>query len=271
MTIVVTGKTSMIGQHLQKHAGTSSWRFLGHDEALQDKAWQKDCTCLINLAFSPALRLGEYAPENDIDSHLARSIRESQAHFIMMSSRTVYGPAPAPDYKLIESMPPAPETMYAKNKLQIEKILVDTLGHNRVTLIRGANVFGHEAGRQSFFGIALSRLREKGEIYFDMNPDVRRDFLAVWHVANALVVIARNPEPGLYNLGSGFPTSCRDIAQWLIDGYGSGNIRSGGQEYKDPFYMDMTHTHSTYALPDITPDILKADCINCGKTLRDAT
>lgn len=260
----------MIGQQLQRHAATGSWLFLSHEEALQDESWQNDCSCLINLAFSPTLRLEGYDPKNDIDNHLAHSIRETHSHFIMMSSRTVYGPAPAPDYRLTEDIAPSPQTAYAKNKLRIEQTLADHLGGDRVTVIRGANVFGHETGRRSFFGMALSRLKEKGEIYFDMNPDVRRDFLAVWHVADALVTIAQDPKPGLYNLGSGFATRCGDVANWIIEGYGSGSIQSGSLEYKDAFYMDMKKSRAAYNIPVITPEILKADCLSCGKALKDS-
>lgn len=259
----------MIGQQLQGHAATSDWLFLSHSEALHDLSWRQDCTCLINLAFSPLLRLQTYDPSHDIDGQLAQIIKDTQSHFIMMSSRTVYGPAPHPDYRLTETLKPSPQTLYAQNKWLIEQSLVTSLGPDRVTIIRGANVFGHEIGRPSFFGMALSRLKEKGEILFDMNPDVRRDFVAVWHVADALVKIANAPRPGLYNYGSGFATRCYDIARWIIEGYGSGIIQSNNIEFKDQFYLDMSHTKDAFSLMDVTPDILRTDCISCGKALKE--
>jgi nucleoside-diphosphate-sugar epimerase len=183
----------------------------------------------------------------------------------MMSSRTVYGPALF-DGCLRESDKPAPQTPYARNKLHIEQRLSDRL-KDRLTILRGANVFGHEMGRKSFFGMALASLKSNRQIVFDMNPAVKRDFLAVWHVADALGHIAASPKPGLYNLGSGYGTACRDIASWIIKGYGNGKIISTNDDLRDDFYLDMTKTKTAFKLPVITPAMMRQDCIDCGKTL----
>lgn len=264
MTIVVVGKNGLMGTEMQRHFSGTEWLFLSHSEALADTTWTKTARCLINFAFSPALRVNDYDENEDIDSRLA-SLTQPHTHYIMMSSRTVYGPAPI-DSCLRESDKPAPQTPYAHNKLHIEQRLTDQL-KDRLTVLRGANVFGHEAGRKSFFGMALASLKNKGQIVFDMDPAVKRDFLAVWHVADALGRIAASPKPGLYNLGSGYGTPCRDIASWLIEGYGSGEMVSTSDELRDDFYLDMTKTKTAFKLPAVTPAMMRQDCVDCGRAL----
>lgn len=264
MTIVVVGKNSLMGTELQKRFPGSEWLHLSHKEALENLSWADKATCVINFAFSPVLRSRAYTEKEDIDFRLAQ-MAGRQAHYIMMSSRTVYGTAIS--NKLIETDTPHPKTFYAQNKWHIEQNLTDFCA-DRLTILRGANVFGHEFGRTSFFGMALTNLKNMGQIVFDMAPAVKRDFIAAWHVADALALIARNPKAGLFNLGSGYGTACADIGSWIIEGYGSGDIISTNDERRDDFYLDMTKTKSVFGVADITPDMMRDDCRNCGETLK---
>lgn len=264
MTIVVTGKNSLIGREMQKRFQGPGWLFMSHDEALADTSWIHGATCIINFALSPNLRTRPYSSDDDIDLKLAHLIQNKTIHYIMMSSRLVYGAGG----RLCETDTPTPHTIYAQNKLETEKNLTDIL-NDRLTILRGANVFGHEYGRKSFFGMALGNLHHKGQIIFDMNPDVERDFIAAWHVAKAIANIAIEPSPGIFNLGSGYGTRCRDIATWIIEGYGSGEIISSSPELRDEFYMDMTKTNATFDVDSITPEIMRGDCQSCGKALQE--
>lgn len=263
MTIVVVGKNSLMGKEMQAHSSTSGWLFLTHEESLVDTSWAEQAQCVINFALSPALRTAHYNADEDIDLKLASLIRKKQSHYIMMSSRMVYGSGGC----LHETDIVHPQTIYAKNKRITECSLIDMLD-DRLTILRGANVFGHEYGRKSFFGIALSNLRHKGLITFDMNPDVERDFIATWHVADAIVKIVAVPQSGIFNLGSGYGTKCRDIASWIIEGYGAGEIISTNNEMRDGFYLDMSKTKTHFDVSNITPLIMRKDCQICGAALK---
>lgn len=265
MSIVVVGKNSMMGREMQKHFSGAGWTFLTHIEAQSDVSWAHHAQCVINFAFSPFLRHHEYEADQDIDLKLARTMGPS-CHYIMVSSRAVYGSGVS--NRLFEKDMPQPQTPYGQNKWRIERQLSDICA-DRLTVVRCANVFGHEYGRRSFFGMALTNLRNMNRIVFDINPDVRRDFIAVWHVARALGVMAHAPRAGLYNLGSGYATPCQDIASWIIKGYGKGEIVSTSDERRDDFYLDMEKTHDVFKLPPITPAMLAQDCFDCGKALRD--
>lgn len=266
MTIVVVGKSSLMGQEMQKHYSGPEWLFLSHGEAINNTAWVKDADCVINFSFSPALRTGAYNAAEDIDSKLAEIVN-TNTHYIMMSSRTVYGPPPVTS-ALTETQTANPQTPYARNKLEIEKRLQDALG-DRLTILRGANVFGFEPGRRSFFGMALDRLKSQNEILFDMSPDVKRDFISAHSVGQALGMIARTPQPGFFNLGSGYGTACRDIASWIIEGYGQGTLRTTSDDMRDDFYLDMAKTRAAFKLPTISPATLKQECVACGIRLKE--
>lgn len=265
MSIIVVGKNSMMGREMQKQFPASGLRFLNHAEALSNTTWATDARCVINFAFSPQLRHHDYDPAQDIDLKLARAMNPA-CHYLMVSSRAVYGPGVS--NRLFETDTPHPQTVYGRNKWHIEQQLQQLCG-DRLTVVRCANVFGHEYGRKSFFGMALTNLKNMNQIIFDMNPDVRRDFIAVWHVVRALYKMAQTPNPGLYNLGSGFGTPCRDIAEWIIKGYGQGEITSTSDERRDSFYLDMQKTQSAFSLKPLSSALLEQDCYECGKALKD--
>lgn len=264
MSVVIIGKNSMMGQEMQNHFSGTGWIFLDHKQAQTDLSWADKAHCVINFAFSPFLRHHEYNADQDIDLKLARSMN-AQCHYVMISSRAVYGSGTS--NRLFETDTPRPQTFYGQNKWRIEQQLNEMLAA-RLTVLRCANVFGHEYGRRSFFGMALTNLKNMGEIVFDMNPEVRRDFIAVWHVARAIGQIAQTPKAGLYNLGSGYGTACHDIASWIIKGYGHGNLIATSDERRDDFYLDMTKTKTAFNPPVITHAMLEQDCFDCGKKLR---
>lgn len=267
MSIVVVGKNSMMGREMQRHFSGAAWNFLDHVQAQNDLSWANDAQCVINFAFSPVLRHHEYDADQDIDLKLVRAMNPD-CHYIMVSSRAVYGPGVS--NRLFETNTPRPQTLYGQNKWRIEQQLADVCGA-RLTALRCANVFGHEYGRRSFFGMALTNLKNMGQVVFDMNPEVRRDFIAVWHVVRAIGVMAQAPKAGLYNLGSGYGTSCQDIAAWIIKGYGKGEVVSTSAERRDDFYLDMEKTHATFKLPPITRTMLEQDCFDCGARLKGLT
>jgi len=265
MSIVVIGKNGLLGQSLKIHNG---WNFLSHDEALSNPAWVLQASCVINCAFAPALRTGPYNETDDIDLTLARMISTEKCHYNMISSRAAYGLCETPEHGWRESEVPHPHSDYARNKLHIEQTLTSILG-DRLTILRLATMFGHELNRPSFFGIALSGLKDKNTIALDMHPDVPRDFYAVWRFAEALGLIAADPKPGLYNLGSGHGTKCGDVARWLIAGYGQGNL-THTTDHKDPFFLNMDKTYAAWpTLPMTSPQQIRDDVINCGIWLKE--
>jgi dTDP-4-dehydrorhamnose reductase/UDP-glucose 4-epimerase len=162
-----------------------------------------------------------------------------------------------------------PNTHYGAAKLASEARLRSRLG-DRLTILRLSNIFDPseaDRDRRSFFGLAMRRLRHQGEIFFDMSPFVQRDFLPALVLAERLITIARDPAPGIFNLGAGFPVATGRIAQWLIEGYGSGRLVVGDFREFDSFYLDVEKATNTWGFDRFSEQSLRDHCLSAGATI----
>ncbi len=91
MKIVAVGKTSFLAQETAKHPAAQDWLFLSHDEALAHPGWLDNASVVINFAFPPYFKTQTYDTQSDVDSFLAKMIGARPVHYIMLSSRMVYG------------------------------------------------------------------------------------------------------------------------------------------------------------------------------------
>lgn len=269
MEVMVVGANSLIASALGARMDTASWRFVGHDAALASHDLLQGVDVLINCAFDPRLKAGAYDSACDFDLSLAEMLREWPAvHYVMLSSRLAYGPARGGG-RLVETLACAPDRPYGVAKYTTEQSLGRALG-TRLTVLRLANVFGDELrpGRQSFFAMALRTLRDEGRIVLDMSPFVERDFIPAEEVAAALVRVARAPRPGLFNLGAGHGTPTGRIAQWLIEGHGSGELVSTSPREFDPFWLDMSASGVAFGIERTPAELLRQRCQQLGERLR---
>ncbi len=264
MTTVVIGQSSFMAGVVREKA-PEDWLFLSHKDALSRTDWAEKAQCVINFSFDPTLRTEGYIQSADIDSRLAKMIK---GHYIMLSSRMVYGSSADEGRGMREDDPLNPVNPYGCAKLAIEKSLRDILGPERLTVLRMSNVFGFEPDRRSFLGMAQTRLSTEKKIVYDMSPLVRRDFIAVWRFADSLIKIAAVPQPGIYNLGAGFGVETGLIAEWLIEGYGAGELVINKFSHADQFWLDMEKTNRTFKIESFVPEDLREDCLGCGRMLK---
>lgn len=257
--ITIIGQNSFLSQALQKQTPSNDWRYLSHKDALSETGWIDKTDTLINCAFHPDLRTGAYSPIKDIDFMLAGYIQNRPIHYIMLSSRAVYGDAPK-DLILREDQPPAPITPYAQNKYTSEQAVTDLLPPDRLTILRMGNIFGVERGRQTFFGQMLSGSLDHGIMRFNIAPDAVRDFLYAGQWARYMAKIANAPKAGLYNIGAGFGITTEELANWIIEIYGEGHAEYTGRSYEGQFILDTAKAASAYNLEPYTKEQLKKDC-----------
>lgn len=269
MTILVIGQSSFIARALKHNPKTNDWTFIDHQDWENSPEWQKNPSCVINLALDSAVRTGNYS---DLDLRIGQKAQEQGGHFIAISSRAVYGtPDKGRMARFSEDMPLTSKTSkYGQAKRLIEESLFKRLDRKKLTILRPSNIFGMEydtdTPRKTFFGQMLRDLKQNDKIHFDMAGVTRRDFMPVEHFVDILVDIATSPKGGTYNIGAGFGVPCGDIAQWIIQGFGSGELTET-KGIKDSFEMDIRKLSADYGFEPISLKTLEKRCIEIGKEL----
>lgn len=265
MVCTVIGKNSFLASSLLGREETKNWRFISHEDAKKDDSWLKGADVIVNFAFSPVMMKEGYHSQEDFDSSLARKIEDlDHVHYVMISSRKVYGASEEERcYKEGDYL--APDTPYGMAKMVVEEKLGKIIPAERLTILRPSNVFGAELNRKTFFGFALTKLVNEKKIVYDFSPQVKRDFLSVKSFSEDLLKIVSVKKGGIYNLGAGFGVPCGDIAHWLIEGYGAGELIVTDDVQKDAFCLDMTKTMQTFNLEYRSIEDLRIDCIELGR------
>lgn len=188
---------------------------------------------IINFAIHPLYKTSSYLEENDIDIKIAKSFPDS--HQIMISSRKVYGSS---DDLLTysEDSPYNPTDCYGWNKMTTE-IEIARLKDN-FTILRGSNIFGFEYQRKSYMGFLMNQLKDTGNIKIDVSPFTTKDFISVQDASKLINLVVEKGIKGTYNLSSGIGEVVGYTAEYLIRGYGRGDLISKSKERKDQFILN---------------------------------
>jgi hypothetical protein len=113
-------------------------------------------SCVINFSYTPHYFSEAYRPEDDVDRFLADDLSGRGIHYIMFSTRMVYGPntpQPINEQSMLNG-----QGAYGKNKVISEAFVRERLGTS-LTILRLANIFGFEPDRHTFMGHALRTLK----------------------------------------------------------------------------------------------------------------
>lgn len=263
LTVLVVGERSFIAGHWRAGSGHAITA-VPHDGLPALAA--RHFNVVVNCAAAPALKNGAYSEADDCDLAAARFAARHDSHFVMLSTRKVYRPS-AQRVLLDETSPLGPDGWYGENKLESERRITALLAE-RSTILRIANVYGHEYGRRSFFGLAGTRLRTEGRIVLDVSPFVERDFVPMPMLAGLLDSICEARPGGIYNVGSGRGLPLGRIAQWLIQGYGRGVLEVVDPAERDAFIINPGKLLARLALPSLQHDF-ETDIRSLGRRLHD--
>jgi len=256
--ILLIGENSFIGRHLEITLKTDYLveKISYRDIDLVDTNYD----VVINCALDPDLRSSPYNPNKDIDIKVARRFT---GHFIMFSSRKVYGTYEHL-HTFTENSQLNPCDHYSANKVITEsKIAEQTDNH---TILRASNVFGYEYNRKSFMGYMMDRLKDSGTIEIDISPYTIKDFISVDDLAVITKAVVDKQLKGVYNLGSGIGELTGNIAKYLIKGYGSGDLLCKSKQLKDQFILDNTKLLQHLQIENYQFNIEKA-IVDLGKQL----
>lgn len=266
--LLLIGKNSFIAQHLLAILPPERVIAKSHGD-LDDPALLDGIDIVLNCARHPNSNRDDYPFDQlDPDLLLAKRVGAKKIRMIMLSSRKVYASS---EHPLGENSPLAPNDAYGRNKLRAEQAVKEIM-NERLTILRLANIFGDERleGRRSFLAMSLNRLAEQGQIRYDMNPFVERDFLPVDVLASLLSRIVQEPPGGVMNIGSGIALPTGRIALWIMEGYGGGELLIDSYEEKDRFVLDISRQQARYGQPCGLAD-LKRYCLGLGRKVRSAT
>ena len=261
--VLVIGKNSYLGKTflaITNHAVVSEKYF---DESAIN--WAK-IKVVINFTVNPLYMTTPYSPEIDEDLKVIQAAKKHDVHYVMLSSRMVYSPNSGAQYS--EQSAVGRNNVYATNKIITENIAVKNLP-NKQTILRLGNIFGFELERPTFFGMALTNLRQKKEIVMDCSLSTERDFLPIEVFCQLLDQIITTLPIGIFNLSSGRAISVGDIGSAIISGFGMGSITSNNLEIKDPFSLKIIKLQNLLGF-EITRDDVLAAAHKTGELLKNA-
>jgi nucleoside-diphosphate-sugar epimerase len=148
------------------------------------------------------------------------AVATGTARFLLVSSGAVYGTAPGLPSPVTEDTPTAPETLYGISKVAAEALLlrIATRGGMSFAALRLAALYGAmeratpHRPRPSEFCRLAGALRA-GRPVATIASDATRDWTHADDAAQAIVVLARGPEPGhaIYNVSSGRGIAWREM------------------------------------------------------------
>ena len=268
MRIILVGGGSFIAKHLASAASEKGLTLLSlpHDA---DLAGITRGDVIVNFALNPGFASGAYDQATDYDLRAARAAEKVGARTVMLSTRRVYGAGFR--WGARETDPAkGDDTAYGRNKAHSEAE-IRALAAGNTAIFRLANIFGFEYDtankRSTFFAQMLRSLKRENVIRFDMHPDTHRDFLPVEACTRALLARLEDGTEGTFNLGSGAPLRCGDLADWVMAGYGGGELVVNRPDVRDEFFLSMDRWDAAFDRP-VDAAGLRSYCEDIGRRLQ---
>ena len=165
--------------------------------------------------------------------------RSNVKRFVFASSAAVYGNSRA--LPVTEDAPTDPLSPYALSKLAAEEYLRRfTCDSNfKIVILRYANVYGPRQSVRGEAGVVHAFMHQRlvgGTLIVHGDGRQTRDFICVDDVAEAnLLALKPDAPPGVYNIGTGQPTSILELHHLLA---GAG----GPLHYAPPRPGDVRHS-----------------------------
>jgi dTDP-4-dehydrorhamnose reductase len=230
---LIVGKTSFIGTELAK---LKDYDIVAYKDVHHVDFSQYDG--VINCALNPVFKTQTYDETIDVDYEIARLAYENNCHYVMISTRKVYGSS-SELKAYTEESPTNPFDFYSENKLICEKKILQQFG-DKTVVVRGSNLFGFELGRQSFMGFCMDQLKHSEKVIFSIGQETKRDFIDIYTSSFLLDLISRKKLTGIYNLSSNHGLEIGKVAKHLIRGYGKGEFLCTSDVVKEQFIIDNT-------------------------------
>jgi dTDP-4-dehydrorhamnose reductase len=267
--VLIVGRNSFFARRFAAACTDLDIRHAAIDELERPEVCEGVGT-IVNFAFDPRLYREPYAPALDVDRRIAEMIADLPLRYVLLSSRAVYGPAVR--WNAREDAETVGDGVYGRNRVAVERAIRERLDPERLTILRIANTVAYElqpGRRETFMSILLGALRDRGEIRFEMSPRTRRDFITDTFFCSVLRRLVAQRANGVFNVGCGFPVATGDIADWVVEGYGSGRVVADPDTVRDEFFLNANRLHERIGMTQ-SPEALRDRCREIGRRLAGA-
>ncbi len=227
--VLALSRTAEIGLRDVAHQSLEARNFnLAEDDPSELPLPEEECS-LVMLASSitTSRNLTELGPILSLDTYghlrLAEAMRPRLTWALYASSSTVYG-FPH-EFPVGESAPLAPWNAYALVKAATEKAARQLLSGWSVPLatLRITQVYGPGAeGSGAMYAFLESAARDRNPCII-VNPTAFRDYCHVDDVIQAALAALERNANGVFNIGSGTPTTLLELAECCL--YAAGSSR----------------------------------------------
>ncbi len=253
--VVIVGADSYLANGLEKHFLNWEVNNLFFYNWEKNKDILRRADCIINFSISPDFSEKIVPATSSIDYKISQTIKDTNAHFIFISSRKVYGSSNTCKC-FTESTPLKQSDFYSINKIALERELQNIKNLN-LSILRVANIIGEPVLRKNyktFIGWICENFLANKKLKVSQNSQAKKDFITKEFLHKSIYSIAQNKICEVLNISSGFATSINEV----LSGYvGAKNLELNGENLPcaDQFILDNTRLKKLTGLSISKEDI----------------
>lgn len=253
--IVIIGSNSYIATGIEKFFADDEVSSISYHDWQENIEILRQADYILNFAIHPEFSRREMTEDEILDIEIAKAIKDTNAKFVFMSSRKVYGTTKDCIIHK-ESDELKGFDFYSINKIKTERALQNILG-NKAVILRIANVLGEPVSRmgyKTFIGWICENYLQNGKLNVNQNVEAEKDFVTKEFIHQSISAIIHKNLTGIYNISSGFGT---DVKKVLTGYVGTKNLilLPHREERKDQFILDNSKLIEATGLSMSTIDI----------------
>ncbi|WP_118972858.1 SDR family oxidoreductase [Taibaiella koreensis] len=219
MKVFISGASGLVGGNCLKHFKEMGWNVIGshlsfatpgtvfyntqepaHPENFDVETFQPDvivhCGALTHVDYCEAHPEESYEKTVQSTINLMALARKCKARFVFISTDYVFDGVDGP-YR--EEAAVNPLSVYAKHKLEAERLSLKELAHTLV--LRVTNVYGNELRHKNFVARIIEQCRDGKKLTLKLPYDQFASPVNAWDIARAMYLLLQDGKEGIYHIG----------------------------------------------------------------------